>query len=73
MVLQGMVMIKLTDILEDLKPKEGGWYKHKKSGQVWQLNWLDTEDNEAVMVKSGGRPLTKRISVKALLKNWKLK
>ena len=42
-----------------LEPKENRWYIHKKSKQVWQLNWLDTEDNEAVMVKSGGRPFTK--------------
>ena len=65
-------MIKLIDILKE-EPKQGRWYKHKKSGQVWQLNWLDTEDNEAVMVKSGGRPLTRRIRIKGLLKNWRLK
>jgi hypothetical protein len=55
------------------EPKEGRWYKHRKSGQTWQLNWLDTEDNEAVMVKSGGRPLTKRIKLKNFHRNWEEK
>lgn len=55
------------------EPKQGRWYIHKKSGQTWQLNWLDTEDNEAVMVKSGGRPLTKRIKLKNFNKNWEPK
>ena len=61
------------ELQEAEEPKEGGWYKHKRSGQVWQLNWLDTEDNEAVMVKSGGRPLTKRIKLKNFHKNWEPK
>ena len=60
-------------LTEKFEPKEGRWYKHKRSGQTWQLNWLDTEDNEAVMVKSGGRPLTKRIKLKNFHKNWEEK
>ena len=55
------------------EPKQGTWYKHKRSGQTWQLNWLDTEDGEAVMVKSGGRPLTKRIKLKNFHRNWEEK
>ena len=50
--------------------KQGKWYKHKRSGNVWQLNWLDVEDNEAVMVKGSGKPLTKRIKLKNFESNW---
>ena len=55
------------------EPKQGTWYTHKRSGQTWQLNWLDAEDGEAVMVKSGGRPLTKRIKLKNFHRNWEEK
>ena len=55
------------------KIKEGRYYINKKSGQTWELNWLNSEDNEAVMVKSGGKPLTKRIRLKNFHKNWKTK
>ena len=68
-----MKYIKHINESKKFEPKENRWYVHKKSGQTWQLNWLDTEDNEAVMVKSGGRPLTKRIKLKNFHKNWEEK
>lgn len=51
--------------------KAGGWWTNKKSKQVWQLNFVyDDGSDEVVMVKSAGKPLTKIISIKSLLKNW---
>ena len=70
----GQSILSQSGVAENKEePKQGRWYIHKKSGQTWQLNWLDTEDNEAVMVKSGGRPLTKRIKLKNFNKNWEPK
>ena len=50
--------------------KQGRWYINKRSGKSWQLNWLDTEFNEAVMVKDSGKPLTKRIKLNNFHRNW---
>jgi len=69
-------LFNYKDFLNESKkfePKEGRWYIHKRSGQTWQLNWLDMEDDEAVMIKSGGRPLTKRIKLKNFHRNWEEK
>lgn len=55
----------------DKEIKAGRWYINKKSKQVWQLNFVyDDGSDEVVMVKSAGKPLTKIISIKSLLKNW---
>ena len=40
-------LFNYKDFLNESKkfePKEGRWYIHKRSGQTWQLNWLDTEE-----------------------------
>jgi len=56
---------------KDKEIKAGGWWTNKKSKQVWQLNFVyDDGSDEVVMVKSAGKPLTKIISIKSLLKNW---
>ena len=53
--------------------KENRWYINKRSGQVWKLNWIDYEDGQLVMIKGGGRPLTKVISIKNFEKNWEVR
>ena len=50
--------------------KAGGYWTNKKSKIKWELNWVDKEDKMVVLVKGSGKPLTKRISIKSLLKNW---
>ena len=66
-------MIKLKTILKESNIKAGSHWVNKKSGQTWELNWVDEEDDEVVMIKSYGKPLTKKISIKSLLKYWKKK
>ena len=61
-----------TNKLDD-RVKAGGYWVNKKSNQTWRLDWVDEEDDEVVMVKMAGKPLTKRISIKSLLKYWKAK
>ena len=53
--------------------KENRLYINKKSGNVWQLNWIDHDGRELVMVKCSGKPLTKVITMKNFDKNWKIR
>ena len=61
-------------MVKDKEIKAGSWWINKKSKQVWELNHVyDDGSDEVVMIKSAGKPLTKIISIKSLLKNWKKK
>ena len=49
---------------------KGTWI-NKRSIQKWRVDYIDLKDQDAVMVKLDGKPLTKVITIKSLLKNWK--
>ena len=47
---------------------EGHWVTNRRSGQRWEINWIDWEDHEVVLVGNLGR--TRRIDIDSLLRNW---
>ena len=47
---------------------EGRWVTNRRSGQRWEINWIDWDDDEGVMVGNTGR--TRRIHIDSLLSNW---
>jgi hypothetical protein len=49
---------------------KGTWI-NKRSNRKWRVDSIDVKDQDVVMVKLEGKPLTKVITIKSLLKNWK--
>ena len=53
-------MIKLKHILNEvLENNLKGTWINKKSGQRWRVDYVYEEDEEVVLVKLTGKPLTK--------------